>query len=247
VLERLRAIRPLAVSEKGDRLLRALAVINPEPGALFNIQCDRPALLGHCWANGATELQYLACDYLADEMGVLTLGPARHLSNNALQGVKVSPKGWHHLAELAAPNPAASRAFVAMWFDPSMDRLREEGLFPGIEAAGFEPVVVSMHQHVNRIDDEIIALIRRSRFLVADFTGTRGGVYFEAGFAHGLRLPVIWTCREDTIALGQLHFDVAHFNFLVWRESEFDSFKEALTLRIESVIGRGPRGGPGAP
>ncbi len=37
------------------------------------------------------------------------------------------------------------------------------------------------------------------RFMIADFTGHRGGVYFEAGFAHGLGIPVIWTCREDQL------------------------------------------------
>jgi len=35
------------------------------------------------------------------------------------------------------------------------------------------------------------------RFIVADFTGQRGGVYFEAGYALGLRKPVIWTCKRD--------------------------------------------------
>ena len=39
--------------------------------------------------------------------------------------------------------------------------------------------------------------IRKSKFLIADFTGQRGGVYYEAGFAYGLGLPVIWTCRKD--------------------------------------------------
>ena len=47
---------------------------------------------------------------------------------------------------------------------------------------------------MDKIDDEIIGEIRRSRFLVADFThgdkGARGSVYYEAGFAYGLGLPV---------------------------------------------------------
>lgn len=36
-------------------------------------------------------------------------------------------------------------------------------------------------EHANKIDDEIIAEIRRSAFLVADFTGQRQNVYFETG------------------------------------------------------------------
>ena len=34
--------------------------------------------------------------------------------------------------------------------------------------------------------DRIIAQIRASKFVVADFTRNRGGVYYEAGFALGL-------------------------------------------------------------
>jgi hypothetical protein len=75
-----------------------------------------------------------------------------------------------------------------------------------VQAAGYTPVIVNAVEHVNKIDDEIISQIRNARFLVADFTGHRGGVYFEAGFALGLGLPVFWTCKKDH--LDHLHFDV---------------------------------------
>jgi hypothetical protein len=61
-------------------------------------------------------------------------------------------------------------------------------------------------EHINKIGDEIISQIRRSKFLIADFTGHRGGVYFEAGLAMGLGLLVFWTCRRDD--LDKLHFDI---------------------------------------
>lgn len=75
-----------------------------------------------------------------------------------------------------------------------------------------------MKEHNNNICDEIIAEIRRSKFLIADFTGQRGGVYFEAGFAYGLGLPVIWTCKKDDVS--NLHFDINHYNFILWEKSE---------------------------
>jgi hypothetical protein len=59
-------------------------------------------------------------------------------------------------------------------------------------------------EHINKMGDEIISQIRRSKFLIADFTGHRGKVYFEAGLAMGL--PVFWTCRRDD--LDKLHFDM---------------------------------------
>lgn len=93
---------------------------------------------------------------------------------------------------------------------------------------------------VVKIDDEIIAEIRRSRFLVADFThekaGARGGVYFEAGFAFGLGIPVIYTCRED--AIDKIHFDTRQYHHTAWKDSA--DLRDKLEKRILAVIGEGP-------
>ena len=93
---------------------------------------------------------------------------------------------------------------------------------------------------VNKIDDEIIAEIRRSRFLVADFThgedGARGGVYYEAGFAYGLDLPVIYSCRKDKEK--KLHFDTRQYYHILWGTPE--ELRDSLAQRIEAFIGAGP-------
>jgi nucleoside 2-deoxyribosyltransferase len=60
------------------------------------------------------------------------------------------------------------------------------------------------------LDDEIIASIRGAKFLVADFTGQRNGVYFEAGFMLGLGRPVIWICKKED--LKNVHFDTRQYN-----------------------------------
>jgi len=56
--------------------------------------------------------------------------------------------------------------------------------------------------------------IRLSGLLVADFTGDRGGVYYEAGFAMALGIPVVFTCHEDH--MKDVHFDTNHFPHVVW-------------------------------
>src|SRR2546425_7151655 len=65
-----------------------------------------------------------------------------------------------------------------------------------------------------KICDRILSEIRRSQFMIADFTKQRPGVYFEAGFAMGLGRPVVWTCREDDVA--SLHFDTRQYNHVLW-------------------------------
>ena len=127
-----------------------------------------------------------------------------------------------------------------MWFDDSMEEAYEQGMQPAIEAVGYSPLRIDREEFVGKIDDAIIAEIRRSRFVVADFThgdgGARGGVYYEAGFAHGLDLPVIFTCRSDMI--DKVHFDTRQFNHIVWENP--DDLREKLANRIGSVIGDGP-------
>ena len=111
--------------------------------------------------------------------------------------------GHIHLEKLKKAAQNSSQAFVAMWFDESMSEAWEEGIKPAIRNSGYEPFRVDEAEETGRIDDRIIAEIRRSRFIVADFThgetGARGGVYYEAGFAHGLEITVIFTCRKDLI------------------------------------------------
>ena len=127
-----------------------------------------------------------------------------------------------------------------MWFDGVMDGVYEEGVEPAIGAAGYKPMRIDRKQDVIKIDDEIIAEIRRSRFLIADFThgkhGARGGVYFEAGFALGLGIPVIYTCRED--AIDSIHFDTRQYHHTAWKDPA--DLRDKLAKRILAIIGEGP-------
>ena len=65
----------------------------------------------------------------------------------------------------------------------------------------------------------------------------RGGVYYEAGFAHGMNIPVIFSCREDIIE--DIHFDTRQYNHIVWKMPE--DLKIGLTNRIAVVVGDGPK------
>jgi len=107
-----------------------------------------------------------------------------------------------------------------------------EGFSPALEENGYVPMRIDAVQHNEKIDDRIIAEIRRSGLLVADVTGQRGGVYFEAGFAMGLGIPVIWTCRDDEIA--NVHFDTRQYNHVVW--STPSDLREKLNLRIQASL-----------
>jgi hypothetical protein len=152
------------------------------------------------------------------------------------QARRVTPKGFIAADEFRARRAASSQVFVAMWLNDEMKSVYENGFSLGIHNAGFEPRLIVKKQHINKIDDEIIADIRRSAFVVADCTGHRQNVYFEAGFAIGLGLRVIWTCQKDEIK--DLHFDIRQYNCIAW-ETPAELAKE-LQFRIEALFGHGP-------
>jgi hypothetical protein len=150
---------------------------------------------------------------------------------------KVTGSGLLQADEWKQQSGAASpQAFVAMWFDAGLADAWESGLQKGIAAAGYKPLRIDTKEHANKICDEIISEIRRSRFVVADYTGQRGGVYYEAGYAAGRNLPVILTCRKDHMA--NLHFDIRQYNCIDWQSPA--ELARRLQVRMEAVLGDGP-------
>ncbi len=97
---------------------------------------------------------------------------------------------------------------------------------------GYRAIRIDREEHNEKIDDRIVAEIRKSSLLVADVTGQRNGVYFEAGFAMGLGIPVIWTCQEEEIK--KLHFDTRQYSHIKWREPQ--ELREKLLNRIEGTL-----------
>ena len=150
--------------------------------------------------------------------------------------VSLTVQGWERLEDIRRSGRSSSLVFVAMYFHESTKALYEDGIKPAVREAGYEPLRIDQHEHVNRIDDEIIGQVRRSRFMVADFTGQRHGVYFEAGFMMGLARNVIWMC--DKSELPKLHFDVRQYSFIDWES--VDDARIRLLRRIRSLEGEGP-------
>jgi hypothetical protein len=183
--------------------------------------------------------------------------------------IYITAKGYQRLREIAKPGRDSKKCFVAIWFTPEMDEVYEKAIKPAIEfkengkaLPRFEAVKIDNVEHINDINDEIIAQIRRSRFMICDLTGYRGGIYFEAGFAYGLGLDVIYTCREDwckeeilkdengkevkflydknkkeiPIKKEGVHFDLAHRNRIEWSQGKLEDFRKKLQDRIQAII-----------
>ena len=244
----------LSVHKRVDRLLQYLTKSSILPGESVTLGtlAETPDPFGHrslsqgptlweamAWSEStrASEVQFFI-DYLL-EKGWIKGQKGWH----GMGHFTVTVDGYSHIADVEM-NVDTSQVFVAMWFHKSMDEAYNKGIKPAIENAGYEALKVNEKPDIDKIDDEIIGEIRRSRFIVADFThgagGARGGVYYEAGFAYGLGLHVIRSCRKDIIEKNELHFDVRQHYHVVWET--VDELRDGLEKRIRALVGQGPKG-----
>lgn len=151
---------------------------------------------------------------------------------NRVARANVTVKGWERIAELQKITTDSWQAFVAMRFSPELERAFNDGISPALLETGYQPARVDRLQYNEKVDDKIIAELRRSGLVVADFTDHRGGVYFEAGFGMGRNIPVIYTCRADQIE--QAHFDTRQYPHILW--SDPSELRRMLIDRIRATL-----------
>ena len=210
------------------RLLERKSVLSGERVPFITSE-SKKELLGISYSIDDSEIHFLGSVVLAEQNLV------NDFSTMGLPAYAISPRGYAYLDESRKMHSDSRIGFCAMWFNDEVRTLWSQGIEPAIASAGYLPMRIDRHEHNNRIDDEIMAMIRRSKFIVADFTKQRGGVYFEAGFALGLGLQVIWTCRKDE--LKEVHFDNRQYNFLTWSDDSLEDLAKRLQNRIEATIG----------
>ena len=237
IVDYAKGVPPLPTYERANRLLRLIASRVEAVGYELEVSIADPHALAWSESVKPGEVDYFL-RYLR-EQGWLTGG-----RTNSPEGIShrilVSVEGYRHI-EVQETNALSSQGFIAMWFDKSMNEASDKGIELAIRDAGYDPLRIDKEDHTNKIDDEIIAQIRRSKFVVADFTygkgGPRGGVYYEAGFAHGLNIEVFFSCRKDR--LRNVHFDTRQYPHIVWETPE--ELRVALANKIQAVLGQGPK------
>lgn len=119
------------------------------------------------------------------------------------------------------------KVFIAMSFNSLMKEAREQ-IKQAVMDSGYHPVLIDEKEYNNQIVSEIRKEIKESRFVVADLTQQRGGVYYEAGYAAGMGKDVIFCCdKADT---QNVHFDVAQINTIHWKDAKdlYSKLKERI-------------------
>lgn len=226
------ALPTYRVAEKQLLLLRSLERRTRFPGQGVDISphLDYPL----AWAVGEDEFLYLLRSLIERGLVRRTDGPPDLKDSFAFE-IEVTADGWNFLDERARPSVVSDQAFVAMAFSAELKPTWEIGIRPALIKAGFKPYRVDAEPHIERIDTKIVTEIKNSRFLVADVTLQRPGVYFEAGYALGLGLPVFWCVRKDDLV--NVHFDTRQYNHIAWENEQH--LAEQLYLFVNAIIGKG--------
>lgn len=228
-LEKITESRDPSVNEKLQILLKHLASLSEYPGNQVRLDSTHDYSI-LCAKNREEADFYLRA---LEGQGLVSVDWLLDLETPCA----LTSPGWQEIERIGQSGADSSNAFIAMWFHHERNEVHN-AIQSAIATSGYKPIRVDRVEHVNRIDDEIIAQIRQSKFLVADFTGQRNGVYFEAGFMLGLGRPVIWLCRDQD--LKDIHFDTRQYNTIKYTDDKLEKLKSDLQFRIEAVMGKGP-------
>lgn len=226
--------KDLPVPEKLNRLLLELSQESKFVGDwLSDDQFLLRKRLIAAWAMNIAELEGMI-DVLLQQ-AVLEKNERARTSRES-RAIRLTGEGWQLAAKSSTRQVDSAQCFIAMGFKNAPDI--HSDIRKAITETGWNARRVDDEpHHDNKICDEIVRQIRASRFMVADLTGANAGAYYEAGLAHGLNMPIIWTCKKDE----NLHFDIRQYFCIFWEADKLDHFVKELKAAIEARIGRGPR------
>lgn len=153
-------------------------------------------------------------------------------------------KGWERYHNLTSEKfDEKKQAFFALQFPkngsyedlPSLNELYQKISTRSVVELGIqiwnplldEPVGGLIH---SRMEVEI----RKSLFVVADLSHGNQGAYWEAGFAHGIGLPVFYLCHEDKSKA--VHFDTGPYYRIQWNDQTIDKTVADLFNTVRATL-----------
>ncbi|MBU5923018.1 hypothetical protein [Enterobacter sichuanensis] len=127
------------------------------------------------------------------------------------------------------------KAFVVMQFKEEFNELYNEVIKPVCESAGLKVVRADESTKNGSIIEEIIAEIVDCTLIIADITPDNPNVYYEVGFAHGIKKNVILMCNEKR---EKLPFDLVDVRTIFYKNSIAgnSAVREKLKNQVETIL-----------
>jgi predicted RNA-binding Zn-ribbon protein involved in translation (DUF1610 family) len=150
---------------------------------------------------------------------------------------RLNLNGWQRYHELKKIQIESRTAFMAMRFgEIELDHVVNTCFRPAVARTGFELRVLTDQQPAGLIDNQIRSSIMSGRFVIADLTHGSHGAYWEAGFAEGFGLPVIYTCKKSQWDQTRTHFDTNHLLTILWDAADLQKAERELAATIRATL-----------
>jgi len=218
-------------SEKPIVLLESFAKRLGDSGAYSSFQIN---FQDQVWARiiDASEL-FQVLSYLKDSGYIKMILPNNLNETSEIEKqifsipIQMTVSGWEKIRKLHQ-RVTTNKVFIATQFSwPIDDNLRVEAIEKirlACKDLGYEADVVSQN-HTGNITDKIVSEIKSARFVIAELTYNNRGVYYEAGLARGLDIPVFHVLKKG-FANGneseskKVHFDIQQIMYREWKDPE---------------------------
>lgn len=222
-LDKIISQREKTIKEKFDCFIKTISTLN-------NGQINQNDF-NHCYIYDDNELGIFYQKALDNKYINGTIH--KHMQGSMLMYQGICFDGLEYIESLAQTNENSKNVFAAFYFTTELQEIFDNDVKEIIEELGLNYTRVSSSTtDTNKtINDEIIGKIKSSKIVIADFTGQRTSVYFEAGLAMGLNIPVIWTCKKEEEK--ELSFDTRQYPHILWETKE--DLKEKLRNRIKAI------------
>ncbi|AIQ60828.1 hypothetical protein [Paenibacillus borealis] len=191
---------PVTLEDKGNRLLQYLYRHSEGPGEPVVIQ-PLSSSYNLTYSPNLQELVYLIEKLRSEELLIR-------------EGMtfKLTAQGWGEAAAITG-GKKIKQCVVLL---PNEEELRTEWLeklLPKIEQYGYLPRVLAQAS-----EEYSLTPIADSKLIIADVTGQSPAVYFAAGYALGLNIPVVWTVKSEDA--DKLWVHLQEIRPLVWDTAE---------------------------
>lgn len=174
---------PLDLEEKGIRLLQYLYRHSKQAGEPVKIH-PLSRNFNLTYSPNLQELVYII-DKLKSEEFIAREG----------ETLRLTAKGWNE-AVARAGGRKLKPCLVLLPQHAELYKDWPENVFPKIGECGYFPRLLTQLDKAGSREDDLIGHVSESKLVIADLTSLSPEVYFAAGYALGLEIPVIWTTKR---------------------------------------------------
>lgn len=127
-----------------------------------------------------------------------------------------------------------AKAFIIMQFTTPYNELFSDVIKPMCKKYNIEAVRADQTYGPGHILSDIMQQIYLAKFIVAEITPLNQNIFFEVGYAHAMRKPIIFIAEKTK----ELPFDVSGFRVLFYENSIRGKKKveEGLAKHIDAIL-----------